>query len=76
LAAFKRVSDGSWVKLLKPVKEGYFAGELDFHKLPLSFDVLMHKASSKFGFPTGDHRDWAVIHAWANEVGTLLGLPG
>jgi menaquinone-dependent protoporphyrinogen oxidase len=62
--------------ILNPVKEGYFAGELDFKKLPLSIDVLMLKASSKFGFPSGDHRDWNAIHAWANEVGTLLGLPG
>ena len=62
--------------LLKPVKEGYFAGELDFAKLPLTFDVLMLKLSSRFGFPAGDHRDWAAIHTWANEVGTVLGLPG
>jgi menaquinone-dependent protoporphyrinogen oxidase len=60
--------------MLKPVKEGYFAGELDFSKLPMSFDVLMLKVSSKFGFPTGDHRDWNAINTWANEVGTLLGL--
>jgi menaquinone-dependent protoporphyrinogen oxidase len=62
--------------ILKPVKEGYFAGDLDFNKLPLTFDVLMLKVASKFGFPTGDHRDWEAIRAWANEVGTLLGLPG
>jgi menaquinone-dependent protoporphyrinogen oxidase len=60
--------------ILKPVKEGYFAGELDFTKLPLTFDVLMLKASSKFGFSAGDHRDWEAIRAWSNEVGTLLGL--
>ena len=58
--------------ILKPVREGYFAGELDFSKIPFTFDVILFKISSKFGFPTGDHRDWEAIRVWAEGVSPLL----
>ncbi|MGA9397735.1 MAG: flavodoxin domain-containing protein [Anaerolineaceae bacterium] len=58
--------------ILKPVREGTFAGELDFSKLPFTLDVILFKISSKFGFPTGDHRDWEAIRTWAEHINPLL----
>jgi menaquinone-dependent protoporphyrinogen oxidase len=59
-------------EILNPLQEGYFAGVLDFNKLPLSFDVMMLKISSKFGFPSGDHRNWKAIKTWAEGAGQSL----
>jgi menaquinone-dependent protoporphyrinogen oxidase len=55
--------------LVKPVSEGYFAGSLDFRKVPLSFNGLGLRLAVAFGaLPKGDHRDWKAIHAWAESL--------
>ena len=59
--------------LARPVSEGYFAGALDFSKLPLTPNTLMMRLPVLFGlWKQGDHRDWDAIHAWAEEIGHLL----
>ena len=61
--------------LVLPVSEGYFAGALDFSKLPFSFNVLAMRIVVLFGiWKEGDHRDWNAIHLWAeNLFSQLLG---
>lgn len=55
--------------LVKPVSEGYFAGTLDFSKLPFAFNVLgMRLAVAMRVFPPGDHRDWDAIRQWAESL--------
>ena len=59
--------------LVEPVSEGLFAGELDFSKLPVTFDTLKMRAAAAFGiFPRGDHRDWTAIRTWAESLRPLL----
>jgi menaquinone-dependent protoporphyrinogen oxidase len=59
--------------LVKPLSEGFFAGMLDFSKLPFNWDTLMLRMTVAFGiFPRGDHRDWNAIRAWAESVHPLL----
>jgi menaquinone-dependent protoporphyrinogen oxidase len=59
--------------LVRPVREGLFAGELDFGKLPLNKDTLMLRAAVAMGaLPGGDHRDWDAIRAWAQSLPPLL----
>jgi menaquinone-dependent protoporphyrinogen oxidase len=59
--------------LVRPVSEGYFAGALDFEKLPLTFNTLMMRLPVLFGlWKKGDHRDWDVIQAWAEDSYPLL----
>lgn len=72
-----RSAVSSWVApvraQVKPVSEAFFAGLLDFSKLPLNWDTLMLRATVALGiFPKGDHRDWNAIRAWANSVRPLL----
>jgi menaquinone-dependent protoporphyrinogen oxidase len=67
----------AWVEpvraLVRPVSEGLFAGRLDFSKLPLNFDTLKLRATVASGiFPSGDHRDWEAIRAWAERTRPLL----
>jgi menaquinone-dependent protoporphyrinogen oxidase len=58
---------------VKPLSEGFFAGMLDFSKLPMTKDTLLLRASVAFGiFPRGDHRDWNAIRAWAESIRPLL----
>lgn len=58
---------------LKPLTEGFFAGRLDFRKLPLSLDTLLFRITVALGIlPKGDHRDWNVIHAWAEDLHHML----
>lgn len=53
-------------RLVNPVSEGYFAGRLDFGKMPLSMATLQFRIAAALGFiPRGDHRDWTAIQAWA-----------
>jgi menaquinone-dependent protoporphyrinogen oxidase len=60
--------------LVKPVSEGYFAGSLDFSKLPKTFNVLMlHAAVALGALPNGDHRDWNAIRTWAESLRPRLG---
>ena len=59
--------------LVKPLSEGFFAGMLDFSKLPFNWDTLMLRATVAFGiFPRGDHRDWNAIRAWAESLKPVL----
>jgi len=58
---------------LQPVSEGFFAGKLDFEKLPWSLDTLLFRATVALGIlPKGDHRDWNAVHAWAKSLQPLL----
>ena len=68
-----------WVQpvraLVKPVAEGLFAGALDISKIPSFGDRLKFRLSVLFGvWKEGDHRDWAAIRAWAQEIGPRLAL--
>jgi len=59
--------------LVKPVSEGLFAGNMDFSKLPLTFDAVMVRlAVTLKALPNGDHRDWAAVRAWAASLPGLL----
>lgn len=59
--------------LVHPVSEGYFAGTLDFSKLPLTPNVLLMRLAVALRiFPLGDHRDWKAIHAWAESLRSQL----
>ena len=55
--------------LVRPVREGLFAGDLDISKVE-SFAVrLKFRLSVFFGLGSeGDHRDWKAIRAWAREI--------
>ena len=55
--------------LVKPVSEGYFAGVLDFSKLPVTPNTLLMRATVASGvWSEGDHRDWDAIRAWSNTL--------
>ncbi len=57
-------------ELVRPVSEGYFAGGLDFSKLPFSFNMLSMRLVVLFGlWKEGDHRDWTAIRSWAESSG-------
>jgi menaquinone-dependent protoporphyrinogen oxidase len=59
--------------LVRPVSEGYFAGALEFNKLPITPNVLLMCLAVALGiFPQGDHRNWNVIRAWAADLATKL----
>jgi menaquinone-dependent protoporphyrinogen oxidase len=56
-------------RLVRPVSEGLFAGALDISKIPSFGDRLKFRLSVLFGvWSEGDHRDWEMIRAWANEL--------
>lgn len=60
-------------ELVRPVSEGYFAGALDFSKLPVSFNTLSMRLVVLFGvWKEGDHRDWNAIRNWAENLKPLL----
>jgi menaquinone-dependent protoporphyrinogen oxidase len=60
-------------QLVRPVSEGYFAGALDFSKLPFSFNVMAMRLVVLFGlWKEGDHRDWNAIRTWAENLRPLL----
>ena len=66
-----------WMKpvreLVQPVSEGYFAGALDFSKLPFSINVLAMRLVVLTGmWKEGDHRDWNAIRTWAEKLQPLL----
>lgn len=59
--------------MVKPLDEGFFAGMLDFSKLPFNWDTLMLRLTVALGiFPRGDHRDWNAIHNWAKGLSSTL----
>jgi len=58
-----RTGVAKWVApvraLVRPLDEGFFAGRLDFTKLPVNWDTLMLRLTVALGiFPRGDQRDW------------------
>jgi menaquinone-dependent protoporphyrinogen oxidase len=60
-------------RLVNPVSEGLFAGVLDISKIPSFSDRLKFRLSVLFGvWSEGDHRDWAAINHWANELPSKL----
>lgn len=59
--------------LARPLSEGYFAGALDLAKVPSRRKRLMFRLSILLGvWSEGDHRDWAAIRAWANDLAAKL----
>jgi hypothetical protein len=59
--------------LVKPVSEGCFAGGLEVRRVPSAADRLKFRPSVLFGVWTeGDHRDWNVIRAWAEDLRNRL----
>jgi menaquinone-dependent protoporphyrinogen oxidase len=67
----------SWMSpvrdLVHPVSEGYFAGALDFSKLPFSFNVMAMRLVVLLGiWRQGDHRNWNAIRAWTENISPLL----
>ena len=74
-----RTAVAGWVApvraLVKPLSEEFFAGMLDFSKLPVNMDTLMLRLSVALGiFPRGDHRDWNAVRSWAGRLLPLFGM--
>jgi hypothetical protein len=68
----------SWMSpvrnMVRPVSEGYFAGALDFSKLPFSLNGLAMRMVVLLGiWKQGDHRDWYAIRSWAVTLVPQLG---
>lgn len=62
-------------QVVRPLSEGYFAGGLDFSKLPFSFNVLMMRMVVLMGiWKTGDHIDAGAVRTWANNLQYVLRL--
>ncbi len=60
-------------RIAQPVSEEIFAGVLDISKIPSFSDRLKFRLSVLFGvWSEGDHRDWDAIHAWADELPSIL----
>jgi len=67
----------SWMNpvrnLVRPVSEGYFAGVLDFSKVPFSLNKLAMQFVVLIGmWKEGDHRDWNAIRSWSESLRPLL----
>lgn len=59
--------------LVQPVSEGLFAGALDIRQVRSFSERLKFRLSVLTGvWSEGDHRDWAAIRAWAEELKTRL----
>ena len=55
--------------LVRPMREGYFAGALDLKKVPSFWIRLGFRISIIIGiWKEGDYRDWDAIRAWAEEL--------
>lgn len=60
-------------KLVKPIREGFFAGGLDIGRIPSFADRLKFRISVLFGvWKEGDHRDWNAIRAWTLDILKVL----
>ena len=73
-----RAGVAGWVApvraLVKPLDEGFFAGVLNFKRLPINWDTLMLRLSVALGiFPRGDHRNWNAVNTWAKGLKSILG---
>ena len=74
-----RAAVAGWVapvrELARPLSEGFFAGMLDFRRLPVNWDTLKLRVTVAFGiFPRGDRRDWHAIRAWAESLKPVIGI--
>ncbi len=59
--------------LVRPVKEGYFAGALYLNTVPSWTKRLMFRLTILMGiWSEGDHRDWDAIRAWAADLKRVL----
>ena len=59
--------------LVKPLREGYFAGVLDIRKVPSFGDRVKFRLSVLMGvWSEGDHRDWNAVRAWAVGLKPVL----
>lgn len=59
--------------LVPTISEGCFTGILDIKKVPTAHQRWKFRLSVLFGvWKTGDHRDWAAINAWGDELAKLL----
>ncbi|MCC6147215.1 MAG: flavodoxin domain-containing protein [Anaerolineaceae bacterium] len=68
-----------WTKpvydMVRPVCEGYFAGALDFSKIPFSLNTLAMRLVALAGaWKEGDHCDWNAIRTWTESLLPLLHL--
>lgn len=62
-------------QIAQPLSEGYFAGGLDFSKLPFSFNVLMMRLVVLMGiWKTGSHVDLDAVRTWAKTLQNALPL--
>lgn len=58
---------------LRPRGYRVFQGVIEKHQWPFWSRVLFHLAGGRFG----DHRDWAAIDGWADEIARALSpVPG
>jgi menaquinone-dependent protoporphyrinogen oxidase len=55
-------------KLITPVDEAFFAGQIDLAKLSFPDRVLTRLMVGESGPKVGDFREWDEIRAWAKEV--------
>jgi menaquinone-dependent protoporphyrinogen oxidase len=59
--------------LVKPAREGFFAGSLDIAKIPSFADRMKFRLSVMAGvWSEGDHRDWHAIRTWAEDLTSVL----
>lgn len=67
----------AWLKpvrsLTKPFSEGFFAGTMEFAKIPSFPDRFKFRVSVLLGvWKVGDHRDWEAIRVWAENLVPVL----
>jgi menaquinone-dependent protoporphyrinogen oxidase len=59
--------------LTKPFSEGFFAGTLEFAKIPSLPDRFKFRVSVLLGvWKVGDHRDWDAIRVWTENLVPVL----
>lgn len=60
-------------KMVKPVKEGLFAGKLELKNIKSFSDRLKFRISVWMGvWKEGDHRNWDEINRWALDLKSAL----
>jgi menaquinone-dependent protoporphyrinogen oxidase len=57
---------------IRPREYRVFQGVIRKHQWPVWSRLLFHAFGGRFG----DHRDWPVIEAWADEIALALARPG
>lgn len=59
--------------IVHPVSEGFFAGRLDFRKMPLTLNTLLMRIPVLLRiWQEGDHRDWDAIRNWSMSLARIL----